>query len=167
MAHYEQQRDQHENKKEMEFTSDILRDWDLGAPYSNIAISLSSTDWYDYNLRIAMALPPVGTQCEYTLTGNSWYKCSIVSHNNLVIACPHIAEIDDNGNGLQVVHPDAVSFRPLNWDRTNFQAEFNFHLSNCINEIKSAMCLLPANSPTHEMLSHSLRLIEEVKGGAK
>lgn len=165
MAHYDEQREEHENKKEKEFISDILRDWDVGAAARNYAISLSSTDWYDYNQRKAIELPPVDCECEYTLSGNSWFKCSIVSQSKLVLLCPHVAEMDDNGNGLQVIHPEAVRFRPLDWDRPRVPAEFNFHLANAFNELRAAIGLVNVPSTMYEMLTHSLRLIEEVKGG--
>ncbi len=120
--------------------------------------------WYDYEQCKTTSLPPIGCECEYTLSGNSWFKCSIVSQNKLVISCPHIAEMDDNGNGLQVIHPESVQFRPLDWCRAGLTAEFSFHLANAFNELKAAIGLLDASLFSHDLLAHALQLIKEVKG---
>lgn len=125
---------------------------------------VQSNSWYDYENNVAHSLPPVGECCEYTLTGNSWFKCSIVSQNKLVISCPHIAEMDDNGNGLQVIHPESVQFRPLDWALPPLPPEFNFHLANALNELGAAFGLLDVQSTTSELLIHARRLIQEVKG---
>lgn len=79
---------------------------------------MENNNWYDYDKNCNVALPPVDTVCEYTLSdGRTWYKCKVISHNNLVLDCPHLESMDNNG--LQVLHTDAdtVKFRPLDWDK--------------------------------------------------
>jgi hypothetical protein len=76
------------------------------------------TGWYDYDKERNTSLPPIDTVCEYTLSdGRTWYKCKVISHNNLVLDCPHLESMDNNG--LQVLRTDAntVKFRPLDWDK--------------------------------------------------
>lgn len=145
MAHYDEQREVLEVKKQ------VCQQGNINA--------VGSQDWYDYQQRKAIALPPVGAKCEYTLAVDSWHPCEVVSQNKLVLYTPLAAR------SLQLFNPDDVQFRPLDWDRP-ISPEFSFHLANCFNELKAAIGLLHVPSTTHEMLSHSLRLIEEVKGGA-
>jgi len=56
--------------------------------------------------------PPIGTKCKYSLNdSDSWWNCEIISHNRLVILCPHL-KIDGN-SGLQVVgETNTVRFKP-------------------------------------------------------
>lgn len=60
-------------------------------------------------------LPPIGTKCLYSLgDSDCWYECTIISHNKLVICCPHIAADCDSGNGLMVAGDlTSVKFKPL------------------------------------------------------
>jgi hypothetical protein len=60
-------------------------------------------------------LPPVGTVCEYKLGNGNWFKCEIISHNRLVIKCPHLET--DNGEGLQILGNHEAIFRPIQSDR--------------------------------------------------
>lgn len=77
-------------------------------------ISEKTYQWWDYEKECAVGLPDVDTECEYSLSnGRTWYKCKIISHNKLVLDCPHIE--DENGNGLQIVNKNAVMFRPLDY----------------------------------------------------
>lgn len=42
-------------------------------------ISLTSTEWYDYDNQKAIALPPVGEQCEWKgLNGGFWVECEVI-----------------------------------------------------------------------------------------
>lgn len=57
-------------------------------------------------------LPPVGVECEYTLTGRTWFKCKVemyVGSQGVVMSC-------DVYEGVQYVHkqdyPD-LAFRPM------------------------------------------------------
>jgi hypothetical protein len=56
--------------------------------------------------------PPIGTKCKYSLNGaNSWWDCEIISHNRLVILCPHLKM--DGDSGLQIVgETNTVRFKP-------------------------------------------------------
>lgn len=73
-----------------------------------------TSQWWDYEKECAVGLPTIDTECEYSLSnGRTWYKCKIISHNKLVLDCPHIK--DENDNGLQVVNKSAVMFRPLDY----------------------------------------------------
>lgn len=72
--------------------------------------------WYDYTNQKNVAVPPVDTECEYSLNdGRNWYKCKVVSHNKLVLHCPHIEE--DDHSGLQIFKENKTIFRPLDWDK--------------------------------------------------
>lgn len=139
----------------------VLRPLDWKCKSSNLSvdektISLNSTNWYDYDKQAARALPPIGENCQYTLTGNSWFDCVIVSHNKLVINCPHLAEDNENGNGLQCVNPNDIEFRPIDWDKNSEQqalsAEVVYHLSNAFNELNTIIRLLPESDPRHAAL---------------
>lgn len=60
---------------------------------------------------ITQTPPPVGTVCEYSLGSDCWFECEIISHNKLVIDCPHLDYM--GGTGLQVVGEDQpIWFRP-------------------------------------------------------
>lgn len=57
-------------------------------------------------------LPPVGCECEYQLRkAGPWFRCEMISHNRMVIRCPHLAS--DSDSGLQVVDDLRVMFRPI------------------------------------------------------
>lgn len=60
--------------------------------------------------------PPVGVECEYTLTGRTWFKCKVemyVGSQGVVMSC-------DVFEGIQYVHkqdyPD-LAFRPIRSER--------------------------------------------------
>lgn len=62
-------------------------------------------------VRDGTGLPPVGVECEYTLTGRTWFKCKVemyVGTQGVVMSC-------DVFEGVQYVHkqdyPD-LAFRP-------------------------------------------------------
>lgn len=72
------------------------------------------SQWWDYDKGCAVGLPPVDTWCQYSLSsGRTWFKCKVISHDKLVLDCPHVE--DENGNGLQIVNKNAVMFRPLDY----------------------------------------------------
>lgn len=87
-------------------------------------------------------LPPVGCKCEYSLKGDDgpWFKCEIISHNRLVIRCPHLQ--DDSDNGLQVVDRKVV-FRPMRTqaerDRDELVKTVGLHLAGDPQEIADAI----------------------------
>lgn len=62
-------------------------------------------------------LPPVGAVVEYALNGSdSWFKCEIISHDRLVIQCPHLE--NECCDGLQVIRDEKnIRFRPIRSDR--------------------------------------------------
>lgn len=159
MSHYYEQREAVEKK--------ILKDWDAGASAEAFAISLSSTGWYDYEKQTALALPPIDENCQYTLTGNSWFDCTIVSHNRLVINCHHVAEKNEFGNGLQCFNRDEIQFRPKDFDKNSklqgLPVEVRYHLSNIFNELSDVIRLLPAEDPRHVALVKIARAVTDVR----
>lgn len=75
------------------------------------------SQWWDYENGVSCGVPPVDTECEYSLNnGRLWYKCEVISQHKLVLHCPHLE--NDDWNGLQVVgENEKVSFRPLDWEK--------------------------------------------------
>lgn len=145
MGHYDEQREAMEKKlSNVSFQETKKNQTPAGA-------------WYDYEKKIALGLPPVGEPCQYTLTGSFWFECTIVSLDNLVINCPHIAEMCDNGNGLQWVTQDDIQFRPTDWNKQPKQQalspEVAFHLSNAFNEIQASARLLSETDPRKSALA--------------
>lgn len=78
-------------------------------------ISPKTSQWWDYENGVSCGVPPVDTECEYSLNeGRSWYKCKVISQHKLVLHCPHLE--NDDWNGLQVIgENDEISFRPLDY----------------------------------------------------
>lgn len=75
-------------------------------------------------------LPPVGVECEYALKPSGpWFRCEIVSHNRMVIRCPHLET--DSDRGLQIVGCNLV-FRPL---RTKEQREREVVVATALSHI--------------------------------
>lgn len=97
-----------------------------------------SLNWWDYeNNKSAYkgALPPVGTECEYTLSGNLWFKCYVIAHYKLVLKCPHLA--GDNDSGMQIIDPSQVLFRPLDHATRAEELERKRVVSTVMNSIGS------------------------------
>ncbi len=145
MGHYDEQREAMEKKlSNLSFPETKKNQTPAGA-------------WYDYEKKIALGLPPVGDRCQYSLTGHSWFECTIVSHDNLVINCPHITEMCNKSNGLQLVRPCDIQFRPNDWNKQPKQQalspEVAFHLSNAFNEIQASARLLPETDPRKSALA--------------
>lgn len=70
-------------------------------------------EWYDYDNQKAIALPPVGTECEAFLMDtsykNAWFKVEVIkNHLDRECACMRI-----ENRGLTWCN----TFRPLNWNR--------------------------------------------------
>ena len=94
-----------------------------------------TSQWWDYEKGCAVGLPPVDTECEYSLSnGRTWYKCKVISQDKLVLDCPHVE--DENGNGLQIVNKNAVLFRPLDY-KTPKQIAVDKAFA-CLSEFRSA-----------------------------
>jgi hypothetical protein len=78
-----------------------------------LGYGVEPSSWYDYTAQKAVALPPVGTECEInSLIG--WVKCEILAHGNC----------KDNGKTAfwQAEHDcgayySACKFRPLDWNK--------------------------------------------------
>ena len=79
------------------------------------SIPPKASQWWDYEKGVAVGLPPVDTECEYSLSnGRTWYKCKVISQYKLVLHCPHLE--NDDWNGLQVIgENEKVMFRPLDY----------------------------------------------------
>ena len=93
------------------------------------------SQWWDYENGCAVGLPPVDTECEYSLSnGRAWHKCKVISQDKLVLDCPHVE--DENGNGLQIVNKNAVLFRPLAY-KTPKQIAVDKAFA-CLSEFRSA-----------------------------
>lgn len=72
-----------------------------------------TNEWYDYDNQKAIALPPVGTECEAFLMDtsykNAWFKVEVIkNHLDRECACMRI-----ENRGLTWCN----TFRPLNWNR--------------------------------------------------
>lgn len=97
------------------------------------------SQWWDYEKGGAVELPPVDTWCQYSLSnGRTWFKCKVISHDKLVLDCPHVE--DENGNGLQIVNKNAVMFRPLDYKTPKQIAVDNAFA--CLSEFRSAQQVL-------------------------
>lgn len=117
--------------------------------------------WYDYDKERNTSLPPVDTVCEYTLSdGRTWYKCKVISHNNLVLDCPHLESMDNNG--LQVLRADAdtVKFRPLDWDKLSKRKHV---VDTAANVLGSVMFITPQHAVEKLYDAGMLKLPEEDK----
>lgn len=80
-------------------------------------------------------LPPVGVECEYTLTGRTWFKCKVemyVGSQGVVMSC-------DVFEGIQYVHkqdyPD-LAFRPIRSEAERKRDESIEALHNNLMRVK-------------------------------
>lgn len=76
----------------------------------------SSVNWYDYDKRQAIALPPVGVECEYIssfLGTKKHYNgtCKVIAYYQNKVW------IDVVGYNEFVIHLDVIKFHPLDWNR--------------------------------------------------
>lgn len=95
-----------------------------------------TSQWWDYEKGCAVGLPPVDTECEYSLNeGRTWWKCTVISQHRLVLQCPHLE--NDDWNALQVIGKnEKVEFRPLDY-KTPKQIAVDKAFS-CLSEFRSA-----------------------------
>lgn len=94
------------------------------------------SQWWDYANGVSCGVPPVDTECEYSLNeGRTWWKCIVISQHRLVLQCPHLE--NDDWNGLQVVgENEKVMFRPLDY-KTPKQIAVDKAFA-CLSEFRSA-----------------------------
>lgn len=99
-------------------------------------IQPEAPQWWDYEKGWAVGLPPVDTECEYSLnSGGFWYKCRVISQYKLVLHCPHLE--NDDWNGLQVIgENEKIMFRPLDY-KTPKQIAVDKAFA-CLSEFNSA-----------------------------
>lgn len=64
---------------------------------------------------ITKQIPPVGTKCLYSFGGTFWWECEVIAQDRPVIYCPHLDDLEDTKNGLQVVDEvdQEVWYKPL------------------------------------------------------
>lgn len=75
-----------------------------------------AVDWYNYDKQQAIALPPVGAECEYTSQFFGTKKhyngtCKVIAYYQNKVW------VDVIGYNEFVISLDVIKFRPLDWNR--------------------------------------------------
>lgn len=144
-----------DNKRVIAVLNDVFDaygEWDNKGQYprGSQPIELHSTIALLSDLEIAeqnmlnTPIPPIGTMCKYTFClpddkGAMWFDCEIISHNKLVIRCPHLETV--MSNGLQVI-TQAISFKA---DSTTMSINHIVEYVQLKNEITSAVSKILSN----------------------
>ncbi len=93
-----------------------VADIDQGKIESMSFLDVANSDWYDYDNQKAVALPPVGEQCEWKgLNGGYWVECEVIDkyqESEMVVF--------NTGKyrncRFEILDIKSAMFRPLDWN---------------------------------------------------